>query len=428
MTQQSIAIQPLSSPPDAEVYVPGSKSYTNRALAVAALAEGTSTLREALFSDDTLYMSRALPKLGIRVKSREEESLFEVDGQGGQFPIREADLFVGNAGTAMRFLAALVSISPGAFRIDGNERMRQRPIQDLLFALRSLGVQARSINNDGCPPVEIRSEGIEGGRAVVPGTKSSQFLSALLLAVPYARKDVHLEVQGDLIAKPYIDITLSVMDTFGVQVTRNGYQSFSIAAGQRYQPRDYKVEPDASNASYFFAAAALLGGRVRVMGLNARSAQGDAKFVDILADMGCRVLKGEDFIEVEGPGKLRGIDVDMNALSDTMQTLAAIAPFAEGEVVIRNVGHTRLQETDRLHAVAAELQRLGIKVEEGEDSLRIQPGKVKPCAIDTYDDHRMAMSFALIGLKVPGIVINDPGCVSKTFPDYFERLEKLRTD
>lgn len=426
MPRETRRIIPLESPPDVEIRVPGSKSYTNRALVIAALAQGSSTLVDALFSDDTLYMSQALPKLGIPVKTRKDEGIFEVKGCNGIISARKAELFVGNAGTAMRFLASMVALGNGVFRIDGNERMRQRPIQDLLFALRSLGVQAQSVNNDGCPPVEILADGIQGGRAVVPGTKSSQFLSALLMSVPYAQKDVELEVQGELIAKPYIDITLSVMETFGIHVKRQGYQYFFIPSGQRYQARDYKVEPDASNASYFFAAAALLGGRVRVLGLNARSAQGDARFVDILAAMGCRVLKGEDFIEVQGPEKLQGIDVDMNALSDTMQTLAAIAPFADGDVIIRNVAHTRYQETDRLHAVATELQRLGVQVEESEDSLVIHPGPVQPAEIETYDDHRMAMSFALIGLKVSGIVIKDPGCVSKTFPDYFERLEKLR--
>jgi len=415
-------VQPLIRPPDCTVSVPGSKSITNRAVLIGALADGESVLEGALASDDTRYMAEAWCRLGIAVRGDGDTGV-RVSGQGGTVPAAAADLFVGNAGTAMRFLVAAVCLGHGHFRIDGTARMRQRPIQDELDALAQLGAQCRA--TDGCPPVTIDADGLAGGRARVRASQSSQFLSAVLLAAPYAARGVELEVAGTAIATPYLDMTIGVMRAFGVAVERDGYRHFRVAP-QRYAARRYRIEPDASAAHYFLAAAALCGGRVRVHGLNARSLQGDVAFVDVLEGMGAAVVRGEDFLEVRGGAPLDGIDVDMNAISDTAPTLAALAPFARRPVHIRNIAHVRLQESDRLHAVATELQRLGVTVAELADGLRIEPSAIRPAVIETYDDHRLAMSFALVGLRVPGIGIRDPDCVRKTFPDFFTRLEALR--
>jgi 3-phosphoshikimate 1-carboxyvinyltransferase len=421
-----LAIEPLVRPVDATVVVPGSKSYTNRALLAAALAEGHSVLRGALFSDDTRYMVGSLRALGLRVEEDEGECRYEVWGTGGVLPNREATLFAGNAGTAARFLVAYVSLGEGEFVIDGAPRMRQRPIQPLLDGLRQLGVDAVSESGTGCPPVRIRAHGIPGGHVRMRGEQSSQYFSALLLVGPLTARGIEIEVEGDLVSKPYIDLTADVMRQFGATMSHKEYRRMRVPGGQRYRAREYDVEPDASNASYFFAAAALTGGRVRVEHLGTHSAQGDLRFLDVLRAMGCAVQRGEDAIEVRGPERLKGVDVDMNAFSDMAQTLAALAPFATTPTTIRNIAHTRHQETDRLAAMATELRRLGVPVEESADALRIEPAAPQPAVIDTYDDHRMAMSFALIGLKAPGISLRDPGCVAKTFPDYFERLERLR--
>lgn len=423
----ALEIRPLTRPVDATVTIPGSKSYTNRALGMAALAEGRSILRGALFSDDTRHMSDALRRLSIEVSADEGEDRFEVAGCAGRIPASEAELFVGNSGTSARFLTSVAALGRGTYVIDGVARMRERPIQDLLDGLRALGVRVRTRHDNGCPPVIVEADGIAGGKARMAGGTSSQYFTSILLAAPYARRDVEVEVIGDLVSKPYVDMTLAGMKDFGVEVWRDGYERFRVRAGQGYKGRVYDVEPDASNASYFFAAAALTGGRVRVMRLNLASAQGDVHFVDALERMGCRVEAGQDFIEVRGPERLRGIEVDMNAMPDLAQTLAALAPFAEGSTTIRNVGSMRIKETDRIAAAVTELRKLGVQAVELPDGLVIHPAeRLLPATIDTYDDHRMAMSFALVGLKVEGVVINDPGCVSKTFPGYFEKLEELR--
>lgn len=423
----ALEIRPLARPVDAEVTVPGSKSYTNRALVMAALAGGRSVLRGALFSDDTHHMSDALRRLGIRVTADEKGARFEVEGCAGHIPAPEAELFVGNSGTSARFLVSLAALGRGTYAIDGVARMRERPIQDLLDGLRPLGVRTSTRYNNGCPPVLVEADGIAGGKTRMAGGTSSQYFTSILLAAPYARRDVEIEVAGDLTSRPYIDMTLAGMRDFGVEVRRDGYERFRVRAGQGYRGRAYDVEPDASSASYFFAAAALTGGRVRVRGLNLASAQGDVHFVDALERMGCRVEAGGDFIEVRGPKRLKGIDVDLNATPDLAQTLAVLAPFAEGPTTIRNVASMRIKETDRIAAVVTELRRLGVQAVELPDGLVIPPAKrILPAAVHTYDDHRMAMSFALIGLRAEGVVIRDPGCVSKTFPDYFERLEGLR--
>ena len=420
-----IRIQPIRKPIDATIKVPGSKSYTNRALLVAALAHGASTITGALFSDDTRYMCNALQKLGVEIDADEKQTRFDVRGNGGDIPVSSAELYIGNSGTTSRSLTAYVSLGRGRFVIDGDEPMRHgRPISDLLDALTQIGVSARSQFGNGHLPVIIEANGLEGGKTRLDVSKSSQFLTALLLIAPSAKNDVEIEVVGDR-EMPYIDITLSVMEAFGVQVVSEGYQYFRISGGQRYQPRIYNVEPDASNASYFLAAAALTGGRVTVQHLHLDSMQGDIQFVRILERMGCQVTVSDSGITVTGPRQLKGIDVDMRTISDTSLTLAAIAPFADSKVTIRNIEHTRWQETDRIHAMVTELRKLGVTVVEHQDGLEISPAPITPAAIDTYEDHRMAMAFSLVGLKASGIRINDPDCVSKTFPTYFQVLQRL---
>jgi 3-phosphoshikimate 1-carboxyvinyltransferase len=425
MPAAAIEIRPISRPIDAVVTVPGSKSFTNRALLVAALAEGKSVLTGALFSDDTHYMSEALRRLGVAISSDARVRRFEVAGNGGRIPVDRATLYIGNAGTAARSLVSYVALGHGTFVIDGDEPMRRtRPISDLLDALRKLGVDARSQAANGCLPVVINARGVAGGRTQLDASKSSQFLTSLMLAAPYMERGLTIEMLKPF-KTAYIDITMAVMRAFGIAVENDRYRTFHVAGGQRYQPRVYAIEPDASSASYLFAAAALTGGRVRVEGITSASAQGDVRFVDVLEAMGCTVRRDPGGIEVTGPAELRGIDIDMQAMSDTFLTLAAIAPFASSPVSIRNIEHTRWQETDRIKAVATELGKLGVTVAEQRDGLTISPSRVRPAAVDTYRDHRMAMSFALLGLRVPGIHVNDPGCVAKTFPEYFQVLESL---
>ncbi len=425
---RTLEIQPLIRPVDADVAIPGSKSITNRVLLIAALADGVSCLNNALMSDDTRYMADALRAVGIRVDEDEPQAAFRVFGTGGRVPADRAALYIGNSGTSARFLTAYLGLGTGTYTVDGVSRMRERPIQDLLDGLARLGATARCEGKDGvCPPVLMVASGLRGGRTVMKGNKSSQYFTALLQVAPYAQTDVEVRVAGDLVSKPYIDLTLAVMRDFGVDVINRNYRSFAVRAGQRYRARTYQVEPDASNASYFFAAAALTGGRVRVPHLTAQSVQGDIGFVDMLSKMGCQVCKDADGIEVRGTGRLSGIDIDMNATPDVVPTLCALAPFAAGPVHVHNVAVLRLHETDRIAALKTELNRLGVRVDTREDGLTVYPvDQIQPAALDTYDDHRMAMSLSLIGLKIPGIVINDPDCVNKTFPTYFEVLNALR--
>jgi 3-phosphoshikimate 1-carboxyvinyltransferase len=418
------AIVPLEAPPDAVVAMPGSKSLTNRALVIAALADGRSRLTNALVADDTVLMVDALRALGFDVERDATGLTVDVGGRGGAIPAASADLFVGNAGTVARFLTALVCLGRGRYRLDGVPRMRQRPIADLVAALTALG--AAVTTTGGALPVLVEARGLRGGAASVRGEVSSQFVSALLLVAPYAERDVELVVDGRLVGASYVEMTLAAMAAAGVAVERDGLRCLRVAGGRRYRPREHPIEPDASGAAYFFAAAAITGGRVTVPGLGTGSWQGDARFPDVLEAMGCRVERRPEALTVEGTGRLRGVDVDLGAMSDQTITLAAIAPFAEGPTHIRGVGHIRHQESDRLAATATELRRMGQDVEEHADGLRIVPRPVRSAVIQTYDDHRIAMAFAVAGLRAPGIVIADPGCVAKTFPDFFERLERLR--
>jgi 3-phosphoshikimate 1-carboxyvinyltransferase len=420
----TITLQPAAQPVNAEVLLPGSKSYTNRALILAALAEGRTTISSALFSDDTRYMADSLRRLGIAVSEDEAAKRFVVDGASGTIPAKSAELFVGNSGTTARFITALLALGHGEYVVDGVERMRQRPIAPLIDALQQLGVDATSIDANGCPPVRIVSQGLSGGLARLAGDTSSQYFSALLMIGPVTRSGLQIEVDGDLVSKPYIDMTASTMRAFGATMENLHYQRFYVHGGQAYQAIDYAVEPDASAASYFFALAAATGGRVRVLNLGTNSGQGDVRFVDVLEQMGCTVIREENALEVRGPARLHGIDVDMNAISDTVQTLAAIAPLADGPVTIRNVAHIRHKETDRVSAVVNELRRLGVEVDERDDGMTIHPAAINSATIETYDDHRMAMSFAVLGSTVPGITLRDPACVAKTFPDFFDLLEQ----
>ncbi len=426
MKADSLEIHPLQKPLDAEVSVPGSKSYTNRALLVAALANGESHLTGALFSDDTDYMVQALRKLGVSIAADPQAASFVVAGNGGRIPVNGAALYIGNSGTTSRSITSYVALGNGTFIIDGDAPMRQsRPMADLLDALGQLGIEARSRFANGCLPIQVQAKGFTGGKTRLDASKSSQFLTSLLLVAPYADNGLEIEMVREFKTE-YIDITLAVMQAFGVEVEHDQYRHFRVAGSQCYRPRAYAIEPDASNASYFFAAAALTGGRVRVAGIAADSAQGDIHFVDVLEQMGCTVHRYAGAVEVIGPDQLRGIDVDMKAISDTSLTLAAIAPFANSPVRLRNIEHTRWQETDRIAAMVAQLRRLGVAVEEHRDGVTIAPSKPNSGSIDTYDDHRVAMSFALVGLRVPGIHINDPGCVGKTFPTYFDVWNQLR--
>lgn len=403
---------------------PGSKSITNRALVCAALARGTSRLAGALDSEDTEVMIDSLGRLGIAIQWQPDHVL-SVAGCGGVIPANDAELFVANSGTTMRFLAGMTALAQGTFRLDGTARMRERPIVDLVDALRSLGVEASCLSAGGCPPVLIRSQGLAGGQASIAGSVSSQFLSGLLLAAPYARQPVTLSVAGELVSKPYVEMTLAVMRSFGAIVEHDDLCEFRIGNLQRYHGQHYSIEPDASAASYFFAAAAITGSSVTVEGLGRDSLQGDVRFCDCLAAMGCQVEYGASHITVRG-NRLRGdVQFDMNAISDTVQTLAAVALFADGPVTITGVGHIRHKETDRIGNLAVELRKLGALVDEANDGLRIDAGQHCPAEIATYNDHRMAMSLALVGLKRPGVVILDPGCTRKTYPEFFADLESL---
>lgn len=420
----SLAIQPVHGPVQGTVRPPGSKSLTNRALIVAALAKGSSELIGVLDSVDTRVMIDSLLRLGVSVDPDFEQCAIKVQGCNGRPPASEAELWLENSGTSIRFLTAFCALGHGAYRLDGNARMRQRPISKLVSAIQQLGVNAQCDLDSDCPPVIVHTQGMTGGTAVVDAQISSQYLSALLMAAPCAQGPVEIRLTGELVSEPYIDMTLGVMARFGVTVDTT-HPGIYRTSPQRYRGTLYEIEPDASAASYFFAAAAITGGEITVNGLSEYALQGDLKFLDILEQMGCHVSWKTHGVTVRGGGELRGVDVDMNAISDTVQTLAAVAPFASGPTVIRNVAHIRHKETDRIAAVTTELRRLGLQVEEREDGLTIHPGPVQPAVIETYDDHRMAMSFALIGLKHPGIQIAHPECTTKTYPDYFSDLDRL---
>jgi 3-phosphoshikimate 1-carboxyvinyltransferase len=412
-------VRPLERPPDAVVRVPGSKSLTNRALVCAAMAEGTSVLEGVLQADDTAAMRTALATLGVRIEG--DGATLTVEGTGGGVPAGPAELDARLSGTTARFLAPLLATGAGPYRLDGGAPLRARPMGPLVEGLRHLGADVEEEGEPGCLPLRIGG-GARGGRVELPGHVSSQFLSGLLLAGPLFADGVDVALTTPLVSVPYVEMTRWVMRSFGATVVGT-----SVAPGA-YCATTYRVEPDASAASYFFAAAAITGGRVTVRGLHRRALQGDVRFVDVLARMGCAVEWTDDAVTVTGPppGGLHGVTVDLADLSDTAQTLAAVAVFADGPTTVTGIGFIRGKETDRLADTVRELQRVGIEGTEEADGFTVRPGLPHGARIQTYDDHRMAMSFALLGLVVDGIEILDPGCVAKTYPDFFADLDQLR--
>jgi 3-phosphoshikimate 1-carboxyvinyltransferase len=417
-----IAIEPAGAV-DWEVAVPGSKSLTNRALIAAAQAPGMTRLSNASFSDDSRFLAAALNQVGIAVETLDRERVLVV--RGGRIGVSPQPLFMGNAGTALRFFTSFACLGQGRYVIDGDERMRERPIGGLVDALRRLGAAVVYKGKEGFPPLEIQAHGLAGGRTIVQGDTSSQFVSSLLLAAPGATDPVEIEVAGDVASKPYIDITLDVMRDLGVAVEREGHRRFRIPNGSRYSPGEYAVEADGASAGYFLAMAAATGGRARVRGIGSRSHQGEIRFARILEEMGCSVGWSPDSVEVRG-GPRRGVDVDMNDCPDSVQTVACVGLFATGPTRVRNVRNLRVKETDRIAAIARECGKLGAKVQEHDDGFTLTPpAHVGTAEIDTYQDHRMAMSFAVAAVAAPGIVIRDPGCVSKSYPGFFEQLESL---
>lgn len=422
---ESLTLQPIAHI-EGVINLPGSKSVSNRALLLAALAKGKTRLTNLLDSDDIRHMLNALKALGVQYQLSNNNTVCDIEGLGGEFKTNSPlELFLGNAGTAMRPLAAALNLGQHDIILTGEPRMKERPIGHLVDALRQGGAKIDYLEQTDYPPIRLRG-GFLGGNVEVDGSVSSQFLTALLMMAPLAEQDTIITIKGELVSKPYIDITLALINTFGGKIENQDYQHFVIKGGQQYQsPEKYLVEGDASSASYFLAAAAIKGGTVRVTGIGKNSLQGDIHFASVLEKMGAKVRWGEDYIECER-GTLKGIDMDMNTIPDAAMTIATTALFAEGETVIRNIYNWRVKETDRLAAMAAELQKVGAIVEEGHDYLKVTPPKQLTTAdIETYNDHRIAMCFSLVALSDTPITILDPGCTAKTFPDYFEKLETL---
>lgn len=423
---ESLTLQPIQKV-SGEVNLPGSKSVSNRALLLAALSSGKTRLTNLLDSDDIRHMLNALTKLGVSYQLSDDKTVCEVEGLGGAFASQEAlELFLGNAGTAMRPLAAALCLGSGEYVLTGEPRMKERPIGHLVTALREAGADVEYLENENYPPLKIKGTGLKRGTVSIDGSISSQFLTAFLMAAPLAEGEITIKIEGELVSKPYIDITLHIMKQFGVDVINNDYQEFVIPTGQQYvAPGDFLVEGDASSASYFLAAAAIKGGEIKVTGIGKNSIQGDIQFADALEKMGAEIEWGDDYV-ISRVGQLKGIDMDYNHIPDAAMTIATTALFAEGTTAIRNVYNWRVKETDRLAAMATELRKVGAEVEEGEDYIIVQPvSELKHAAIDTYDDHRMAMCFSLVALSDTPVTINDPGCTSKTFPDYFDKLKML---
>ncbi|MCH5049515.1 MULTISPECIES: 3-phosphoshikimate 1-carboxyvinyltransferase [Pectobacterium] len=424
--QESLTLQPIKLI-NGTLNLPGSKSVSNRALLLAALAEGKTRLTNLLDSDDVRHMLTALTALGVDYHLSSDRTVCEISGLGGAFTASQPlELFLGNAGTAMRPLAAALCLTDGDIVLTGEPRMKERPIGHLVDALRQGGAKIDYLEQENYPPLRLHG-GFQGGEISVDGSVSSQFLTALLMTAPLAAQDTQISIQGDLVSKPYIDITLHMMKAFGIEVRHENYQRFFVAGRQQYRsPGDYLVEGDASSASYFLAAAAIKGGVVRVTGVGRNSVQGDIRFADVLEKMGATVRWGEDYIECER-GELHAIDMDMNHIPDAAMTIATAALFAQGgTTTLRNIFNWRVKETDRLAAMAIELRKVGAEVEEGNDYIRITPPtKLKVAEIGTYNDHRMAMCFSLVALSDTPVTILDPKCTAKTFPDYFEQLARL---
>ncbi|MGI9622973.1 MAG: 3-phosphoshikimate 1-carboxyvinyltransferase [Acidimicrobiales bacterium] len=425
MRPRPLLIDPLIRPPDVDLTLPGSKSITNRALVAASLASGTSVLDGPLVAEDTLAMVDCVKSLGAGVTFATDRSTLEIAGTGGRLERGEQQLWVRQSGTTARFVLAMAALAGGGAVVDGDEQIRARPQTDLVTALASLGIRVTYLGEEGSLPVRLDGQPVGGARVRVPGDTSSQFVSALLLIAPCISGGLTLELTGALVSRPYVHMTVEVMRAFGADLAVTDDRVFQ-AAGTGYRSRQYRIEPDASAASYFFAAAAVSAGRVAVNGLGSDSLQGDAGFAQVLAEMGADVVERPDKIEVTGTGLIEGVDVSMKDMSDTAPTLGAVAPLASAPVTVRGVGFMRLKESDRIEAVVNELQRLGIEATDDGDGFTVVPGTPVPTTVSTYDDHRMAMAFSVLGLVVPGISIADPQCVAKTFPEFFDALDELR--
>lgn len=424
---ESLTLQPIARV-DGAINLPGSKSVSNRALLLAALACGKTVLTNLLDSDDVRHMLNALSALGINYTLSADRTRCDITGNGG--PLRASgalELFLGNAGTAMRPLAAALCLGQNEIVLTGEPRMKERPIGHLVDSLRQGGANIDYLEQENYPPLRLRG-GFTGGNIEVDGSVSSQFLTALLMTAPLAPKDTIIRVKGELVSKPYIDITLNLMKTFGVEIANHHYQQFVVKGGQQYHsPGRYLVEGDASSASYFLAAGAIKGGTVKVTGIGRKSMQGDIRFADVLEKMGATITWGDDFIACTR-GELHAIDMDMNHIPDAAMTIATTALFAKGTTTLRNIYNWRVKETDRLFAMATELRKVGAEVEEGHDYIRITPpAKLQHADIGTYNDHRMAMCFSLVALSDTPVTILDPKCTAKTFPDYFEQLARMST-
>jgi 3-phosphoshikimate 1-carboxyvinyltransferase len=408
------------------VTIPGSKSITHRALIAGGLAAGETILKNDLRCEDTFHTAHVLAAIGVKMKRNGNHLHMEGLGEKVWDPLWEKALYLGNSGTSFRLLLPVLALAKGHFLMTGTPRMRERPMGPLVDALRQLGAKVSCVNDNALPPVRVVSDGIPGGIVALPGDASSQFLSALLLSGPYAEKDVEITVKGDLVSRPYVDVTVDVMAAFGVRVERDGYERFRVPSGQRYVPGEYTVLGDASSASYFWAGAAITGRTVTTRNIHPEGRQGDIRLLEVFEAMGCTVVKESDRVSVTG-GPLKGIDVDMGAMPDMVPTLAAVALFAEGKSTIRNVGHLRFKESDRLSAVTEEWRKLGGRVDEFEDSLVVHGGEtLYGSEVDPHDDHRLAMSLAVVGLKVPGVHIQNRACVGKSFPRFWDLWEGFR--
>lgn len=423
---KQLRLEPISKV-QGTINIPGSKSISNRVLLLATLAKGKTKLTNLLDSDDIRYMLASLEQLGVNYRLSEDKTICELDGIGGAMNASDAQtLFLGNAGTAMRPLCAALTLGSGTFTLTGEPRMEERPIGDLVDALAQLGADVTYLKNPGFPPLTINATGLNGGDVEIAGDLSSQFLTALLMVAPLARSTVNIKIKGELVSKPYIDITIALMAQFGVEVKNHNYERFEILSGQAYvSPGTVLVEGDASSASYFLAAGAIKGGEVKVTGVGLKSIQGDVKFADVLAKMGAEIEWGDDYI-ISRVAQLKAVDLDMNHIPDAAMTIATTALFAQGTTTLRNIYNWRIKETDRLAAMATELRKVGAIVDEGHDYISVTPPMAPNTAdIDTYNDHRMAMCFSMLAFADCGITINDPDCTSKTFPNYFEKFAAL---
>ena len=420
---KTIEIRPIKNL-NAEVSIPGSKSYTQRALIIAALAHGSSFLRNHLISEDTVYLTEGLRSLGANIVATDKDVI--VSGTGGKINNPGKEIYLGNNGTAMRFLTGLVSIGKGEFVLTGDRRLCERPVAPLLDALQTLGVDARSRNNNGRPPVIINANGIRGGEVILTNIESSQYLSSMLICAPFAERDTEIRLRGGAVSLPYVNMTIEMMEKFGVEVITENPDHYIVKNNQRYAGRRHMVEGDVSNASYFFLASALCKGRVRVLNINPSTLQGDIGLLDIMERLGCSVIRGDNWVEVTG-GEMNGGEYifDMKNMPDVAPTLAVLAAVRPGRTIIKGVAHLRLKESNRITALVDELTRIGVPAEEREDGLIIDGGTPHAAEIETYNDHRIAMSFAILGLAIPGIKIKDKDCVNKSFPRFWDELERL---